>query len=1135
MQNDYPELKPGYRPAFKSIASYKTDKVNVSGANSDVSFRTEWGVPAIGMGNELTIRGGGNGDETILYAYSKQDSTETVVGKLNVLSFDEQTKKVYLVSVNGAEIRDIDKIEEELNKIYAPAVTKWQVTKADNIQVTFPNGRFTHGGSSAISVYNADQKTVIKAFGKQENDALYLFFVDDVKGKDASGDFAGYMPLAYQSGFIYDNPNAATVAHELAHGAFNLHHTFGTDNFIAAQSTTDNLMDYKGGTELWAHQWKLIHDPKNVWLKFLQDEEEGEAKGVPTGDLAYRIQQLASELGLKLGEDAFAAVHSFKCDNIGEITRDIFEVEEPIDEYRPEGYPKYIKLFNRQESDTVNVVLIFRNENSFVPESNSSIGSAGDFPVPYLGIFGQSGNNFICGTQIESLAEYTCIGEESLAQKILREDYRGLYISKILKVLHDCLDEMDHDEAGSKAGDRFYVEFLPTLTTETEIKQLRAIADEYNNIGDLLLKNNDKNAWNDYGDFFRAAYTAYLENSAYDEYLERLQNTIKHFENKKEFLQKLNDKQSIGLVVCSFSDVELTYLPFSLRKHALQYLVSSELKGLLISPIVNEESIALRLLRYIKQEEISTLLETVGEGNFLAKLDKGFNDLFTLIDDNYAKYIDILDGYICKSKGINENNWNDILVNLYEQDKCYDLTRGNTTTKYLSDADILFGGVVRLETSRFTGETKSVYVGGGNYGGATSVQMPVIEKNNMTLAFDEPIALYHNAYLRGVSTEKRGEIEIASALKMHYYLACNQNENIKTTASIIIDIASIPIGGAGIAKGGVRLIFGIADIASSVISLTATIGEKYIIDNYENGEAYIRSMHIVSAAIGFSELGASQVMKLNNLLSNDIVTIGRFHNNPKNAEKILTEANVQNKELFTRSQQLVDRFSEYDVSIKRLIEAAQDGKYTRNLINRESGFIDLLDDLLKNEGLTLDDFHYMIQKNVNALTSLEKVQLAYIRSALPMPDANTLMQKAIPQRDIMKYISGDYGQVGGFVSRASDTKHLKSFEDLYYGLRLDYAETTFFIEEGSCGIIRFKSLEVPQKAVVPMGGTFDDISYPFTSTGITSGRNGRLGAPELNLPQKIRFNDGDEIWEIFNDGTEILRAVYEDNKFIVIK
>jgi hypothetical protein len=86
------------------------------------------------------------------------------------------------------------------------------------IQVTFPGGQMTHGGSNAVSVYSADQKAVIKAFGSMEKDALYLFFVEQVKGKD--GDIGGYMPLQRQAGFIYDLPNNELIAHELAHGAF---------------------------------------------------------------------------------------------------------------------------------------------------------------------------------------------------------------------------------------------------------------------------------------------------------------------------------------------------------------------------------------------------------------------------------------------------------------------------------------------------------------------------------------------------------------------------------------------------------------------------------------------------------------------------------------------------------------------------------------------------------------------------------------------------------------------------------------------------------------------------------------------------------------------------------------------------
>lgn len=35
----------------------------------------------------------------------------------------------------------------------------------------------------------------------------------------------------------------------------------------------------------------------------------------------------------------------------------------------------------------------------------------------------------------------------------------------------------------------------------------------------------------------------------------------------------------------------------------------------------------------------------------------------------------------------------------------------------------------------------------------------------------------------------------------------------------------------------------------------------------------------------------------------------------------------------------------------------------------------------------------------------------------------------------------------------------KSFEDYYYGLRLDYEKTKFHLSKNSCGVIQFKSEE----------------------------------------------------------------------------
>lgn len=138
----------------------------------------------------------------------------------------------------------------------------------------------SHGGSGVTSPFNTDQKTIINAYAGAHSDmdegAYYLFFVAEVVDKAAN--IAGYMPLTYNTGFIYGMPTNSTIAHELGHGAFNLRHTFSTNGkvYIAAEGETQNLMDYAGDSELWAYQWDYIHDPENILFAWSVDESESE-------------------------------------------------------------------------------------------------------------------------------------------------------------------------------------------------------------------------------------------------------------------------------------------------------------------------------------------------------------------------------------------------------------------------------------------------------------------------------------------------------------------------------------------------------------------------------------------------------------------------------------------------------------------------------------------------------------------------------------------------------------------------------------------------------------------------------------------------------------------------------------------
>jgi len=183
--------------------------------------------------------------------------------------------------------------------------------------------------------------------------------------------------------------------------------------------------------------------------------------------------------------------------------------------------------------------------------------------------------------------------------------------------------------------------------------------------------------------------------------------------------------------------------------------------------------------------------------------------------------------------------------------------------------------------------------------------------------------------------------------------------------------------------------------------------------------------------------------------------------------------------------------------------------------------------LLKKEGLTMDDFHYMMQKHANALTPNEIKKLTRIRKAIPKPDENTLMQKVITEDMANKYLDGTYNTIGGSVARAVDTKHLKTIEDYYYGLRLDYEKTLFSAGDKYYYAIRFKTKEL-DNLVIPTDHQFTS-DYPFTRNGFTSGNNGRLGIPEYVFDKHTYVSPqiGAEIWRIKPDGTEELIGVFK--------
>ncbi|MGQ1948760.1 hypothetical protein ACT3CD_16840 [Geofilum sp. OHC36d9] len=188
-----------------------------------------------------------------------------------------------------------------MNEIYGPAVVNWNVSIDKAIEVLNINeADFIVESTALLSKYTSDMNRVIRIYKRDrvtDDNTLYLFFMTL---SNLGSSRKGFMPLAGNYGFIFnfEAQDLELLAHELAHGAFNLRHTFSDKSvYYFPVNQTANLMDYAGGVELWKYQWDLIHDPESILFAWGQDESEGAAFGQPdTKFLCINDEKALAEL-----------------------------------------------------------------------------------------------------------------------------------------------------------------------------------------------------------------------------------------------------------------------------------------------------------------------------------------------------------------------------------------------------------------------------------------------------------------------------------------------------------------------------------------------------------------------------------------------------------------------------------------------------------------------------------------------------------------------------------------------------------------------------------------------------------------------------------------------------------------------
>ena len=197
-------------------------------------------------------------------------------------------------------------------------------------------------------------------------------------------------------------------------------------------------------------------------------------------------------------------------------------------------------------------------------------------------------------------------------------------------------------------------------------------------------------------------------------------------------------------------------------------------------------------------------------------------------------------------------------------------------------------------------------------------------------------------------------------------------------------------------------------------------------------------------------------------------------------------------------------------------------------------------EVLKQQGLTLEEFNKLRLTDVKDLTKEQIAQMKAISEAVPKIDANTYIQKTISASDIDKYIGEDgWAAIGGYVARYDDVSHIKGYNNVVESSRLDYVTgdgVRPYPEGGDTyGYIKFKTKRT-NKIEIPYGKVFGGTNVdgpPCTLNGFTGARNGAI-VPEWELSVRVKPNKGAELHKVINEKDTVV-AIFDGKHFKEVK
>lgn len=177
---------------------------------------------------------------------------------------------------------------------------------------------------------------------------------------------------------------------------------------------------------------------------------------------------------------------------------------------------------------------------------------------------------------------------------------------------------------------------------------------------------------------------------------------------------------------------------------------------------------------------------------------------------------------------------------------------------------------------------------------------------------------------------------------------------------------------------------------------------------------------------------------------------------------------------------------------------------------------------LKAANVDMDpkEFLELVSKKADDLTDAQIDVIKAVNEAREKITGETVLVKILSKNDYEKYYANGFDKLGGFVARADDVSDLKTLQDVYDGLSLNYKGTSFSLKDDCYYVIEFtmpdssiQMLDIPYSP--KLGGTYND-AFPFTGTGFTAG-----GYPEYAFKKgtRVEFNTAN-VFRISSDGLE---------------